>query len=148
MNKRNSAVIAMATATEITCRHDVKKIAHSATEHRFDFFFHGATASSGPGPPHYRGFTITLRHTTLGRTPLDAETSTWQHTTLTRDRHPCPDGIRTHNPSKGEAADPRLRPRGHWDRHIFLIAAYKNVDCYHTTVLGLIFARFCILQLC
>jgi len=25
----------------------------------------------GPGPPHCRGFTITLRHTTLGRTPLD-----------------------------------------------------------------------------
>jgi len=23
------------------------------------------------GPPHVRGFTITLRHTTLGRTPLD-----------------------------------------------------------------------------
>jgi hypothetical protein len=36
-----------------------------------DFFLHGATAPSGPGPPHYRGFTITLRHTTLGRTPLD-----------------------------------------------------------------------------
>jgi hypothetical protein len=34
-------------------------------------FFHGATAPSGPGPPHYRGFTITLRHTTLSRTPLD-----------------------------------------------------------------------------
>jgi hypothetical protein len=26
---------------------------------------------SGPGPPHYRGFTITFRHTTLRRTPLD-----------------------------------------------------------------------------
>ena len=25
----------------------------------------------GQGPPHYRGFTILLRHTTLGRTPLD-----------------------------------------------------------------------------
>ena len=25
---------------------------------------------SGPGP-HFRGFTITLRHTTIGRTPLD-----------------------------------------------------------------------------
>jgi hypothetical protein len=31
---------------------------------------HGATTPSGPGPPHCRGFTITLRHTTLGRTPL------------------------------------------------------------------------------
>jgi hypothetical protein len=35
------------------------------------FFPSGITAPSGPGPPHYRGFTITLRHTTLGRTPLD-----------------------------------------------------------------------------
>jgi len=34
-------------------------------------FFHGSTAPSGPGPPYYRGFTITLRHTTFGRTPLD-----------------------------------------------------------------------------
>jgi hypothetical protein len=39
--------------------------------HTGPFFFHVATAPSGPGPPNYRGFTITLRHTTLGRTPLD-----------------------------------------------------------------------------
>jgi len=32
---------------------------------------HVATAPSGPRPPHYRGFTITLRHTTFVRTPLD-----------------------------------------------------------------------------
>jgi hypothetical protein len=32
---------------------------------------HGSTAPSVPGPPHSRGFTITLRHTTLGRTPVD-----------------------------------------------------------------------------
>jgi hypothetical protein len=32
---------------------------------------HGARAPSGPGPPHYRCFTITLRHITFGRTPLD-----------------------------------------------------------------------------
>ena len=35
------------------------------------FFYHGSTAPSGPGTPHYRGFTITLRHTTFDRTPLD-----------------------------------------------------------------------------
>jgi hypothetical protein len=33
--------------------------------------FRGATAPSGPWPPYCRGFTITLRHTTLRRTPLD-----------------------------------------------------------------------------
>jgi len=35
------------------------------------FSYHGLTALSGPGPPFYRGFTITLRHTTLGKTSLD-----------------------------------------------------------------------------
>jgi hypothetical protein len=34
-------------------------------------FSSGTTAPSGPGPPHYRGFMITLRHITFGRTPLD-----------------------------------------------------------------------------
>ena len=28
-----------------------------------------------------------------------------------------PGGIRTHNPSKRATEDPRLSPRGHWDRH-------------------------------
>jgi hypothetical protein len=35
------------------------------------FYLYGATAPSGSGPPHYRGFTITLKHATLGRSPLD-----------------------------------------------------------------------------
>ena len=35
------------------------------------FFYHGATIPNGPRLPHCRGFTITLRHITLGRTPLD-----------------------------------------------------------------------------
>jgi hypothetical protein len=98
---------------------------HKETPYDLQFFFFlssGATAPSGPGPPHYRGFTITLRHTTLGRTPLDewsahAETSTWQHTTLTTDIHACA-GIRTRHPSKRAAADRRLRPRGYWDRQL------------------------------
>ena len=34
------------------------------------FFYQGATAPKGPRT-HYWGFTITLRHTTVGRTPLD-----------------------------------------------------------------------------
>jgi hypothetical protein len=31
----------------------------------------GSTAPGGPRSPHFRGFMITNRHTTLGRTPLD-----------------------------------------------------------------------------
>ena len=35
------------------------------------FFLHGETAPSGASPSRYWGFTITLRHTTLGRTTVD-----------------------------------------------------------------------------
>ena len=37
-----------------------------------------------------------------------------------RDIH-APGGIRTHNPSKQAAADPLLRPCGHWDRQNLLL---------------------------
>ena len=36
-----------------------------------NLFFQGATALWEPGPLRCRGFTFTLRHTTLSRTPLD-----------------------------------------------------------------------------
>jgi hypothetical protein len=59
-------------------------------------FFYDATAPSGPGPPHCRGIRITLSVAphSVGRLWISdqphAVTSTWQHTTLTRDRRPCP----------------------------------------------------------
>jgi len=34
-------------------------------------FYHGAKGTVGPRPSHYRGFMITLRHTTLCRTSLE-----------------------------------------------------------------------------
>ena len=37
--------------------------------------FHGATAPTWQRPPHCRGFMITLRHTTVGRTPLDGRSA-------------------------------------------------------------------------
>jgi len=46
---------------------------------------------------------------------LDTKTSTWQHTTLTRDIQ-ASDRISTCNSSKRVAADPHRRPRSHWDR--------------------------------
>ena len=45
-----------------------------------------------------------------------AATSTWLHTTQETDMH-VPGWIRNHNPRKRTAADPRLRPCCHWDRH-------------------------------
>ena len=47
----------------------------------------------------------------------NAETSTWQHTTLTTAIHALY-GIRTRNPSKRTAADPRLIPRSHQALHM------------------------------
>jgi len=84
----------------------------------------GATATSGPHYPYYRGFMITHTHThtphTVGLLCTNdqphAETSIRRHTTLTRGRHPCPGRIRTHNLSKRAAANTRLRPCGHWER--------------------------------
>jgi hypothetical protein len=61
----------------------------------FVLFFHGATALSGPGPPHCWGFTITLRHTTLGKTPLDEWSS------RRRDLHQT-----THNTHKRQISMP------------------------------------------
>jgi hypothetical protein len=37
----------------------------------FFIFFHGSESPSKPGTGHYRGFTITLRYPTIGRTSLD-----------------------------------------------------------------------------
>jgi len=41
--------------------------------------------------------------------------STWQHTTLTRDRFRAAGGTGNQNPNKRAAADPRFRPHGYWD---------------------------------
>jgi len=77
---------------------------------------------------------ITLRHTTLSRTPLDsdqphAEISNRQQTALKRTNIHAPGGIRTHNPSRRAVADLRHRPRGCWDR---LRLLYLGTDIMHS----------------
>jgi hypothetical protein len=65
----------------------------------------------GPGPPHYRDFTITDTPHSVGllwtSDQPDAETSTWQRTTLTRNRYPCP---------KRDSKPQSQQARSHWDR--------------------------------
>jgi len=91
---------------------------------------HGATTPSGTGPPHYRGFTITQAqaHThihsfgvlrTSGQ--ADEETSTWQHTTLIRDRHPC--ARRVSNPQSCQASGRTPTPEAFADHRRYLILA-------------------------
>jgi hypothetical protein len=93
------------------------------------FFGGGATAPSGPRPPHSRGFQVTHNDApqSVGllwtSDQLIAETSTWQHTTLTTDIH-APGRIWTHNLRKQGATDPHLRPHGLWDQQTFRLLGF------------------------
>jgi hypothetical protein len=68
-----------------------------------------------------------LRHSKSGRTVEDEWSSGLRDLSLTThnthkrqtDIH-APGGIRTRNPSKRAVTDPLLRPRGHWDRSLYL----------------------------
>ena len=79
---------------------------------------HGATATSGPGllvteaswshsdTPHLVGLLWTSDR------PPDAETSTWQHTSFTEDKHPCPQWDL--NLQFQQVSDCRPTPRTAW----------------------------------
>ena len=75
--------------------------------------------------------THTHTHTRAGllgtRDRTVAESSTWQNTTATTNNHD-PGGIRTHNPSKREAANSRFRYRG------YLYNEKQNGNAYRQTV--------------
>jgi hypothetical protein len=57
---------------------------------------------------------------------LVAETTTWQHISLTTEKHSCPYWIKTQDSRKQAAADLRLRPHGRWDRRISCIHTPNN----------------------
>ena len=67
----------------------------------------------------------TQRRTTVGRTPLDEwwarrrDFYLTTHNTHNRQTSMPPGGIRIHNLSRRAAADLRLRPCGHWERHLW-----------------------------
>jgi hypothetical protein len=66
---------------------------------------------NGPGRLRCRGFTITLSMTSLdGWSARHRNLCLTTHNSHNTDIH-GPDGIRTRNPNKRAAADPRLRPR-------------------------------------
>ena len=87
-----------------------------------------------------------------------AETSTWQHTTLTTNIH-APGGIRTHNLSRRAAEDLRLRPRDHWDRQpdTRISQIYFGIKLYIFRIIPLSIIRslftvhsamVCVIQIC
>jgi len=94
----------------------------AASSPSFSLFVYGAPASNGPGPPHYRGFTITLIKEPHNRWDYSVRvTSPAQRTLTDNTQHlqkkiNAPGGIQTHIPSRRAAADQFLRPCGHGDR--------------------------------
>jgi hypothetical protein len=89
------------------------------------------------GSPHCWGFTIILRHTTLGRTPLDEWSARQRDLYLTthsshKKQTSTPGRYSNPLPSKRAAADPRLRLPGHWDRTITSCKPL-NVEFYKHT---------------
>jgi hypothetical protein len=99
------------------------------------FFYHGATAPVGQGlllveDSRSHSDTPHLVRLLWTSDQPDAEPSTWQRKTLTKDSNLCPGGIRTHNPSKRATADPQLRPRGHWERWTVMLGHTQTFQAW------------------
>jgi len=83
--------------------------------------FHGSITPSGLRSPHYRDFVITLKHSTLGKSPLE-EWSARRRDLYLKKHNTHKRGISIplwdSNPQSQEraAADPRLRLLGYWNR--------------------------------
>jgi hypothetical protein len=84
----------------LRCLVMLRSLWHSVISNRKEtlnrIFF--ATAPIGPGPPHSRDFQITRDAShSVGllwtSNHLVTGTYTWQHATLTRERHPCPQWV-------------------------------------------------------
>jgi hypothetical protein len=94
-------------------------------------FVFGATAPQGAMPSSFTRFLYhTQWRTTVGRTPTGEWSARRRDLYLYNTQHSrqtnihAPGGIQIHDFSKRAAADPRLRPRGHWDRNIILCTVY------------------------
>jgi hypothetical protein len=87
---------------------------------KYSFFFPWLISLSWPRPPRCWVSAITLRHTPLGKTPLDERSTRRRDLYLithhTHKRQTSMPPVRTRSPNKWAAVDPRLRPRGHRDR--------------------------------
>ena len=80
-------------------------------------FYHGAKAPVGQGfiDSFQDAWSHSVTHTTLGTTPLE-EWSARQRDLYQTIHNSQETDIRTRNPSKRAAVDPRLRRRDHWHR--------------------------------
>jgi hypothetical protein len=112
----------------------------------YNFFFSWPDIPSGSGPSHYRGFTITLRHTTLGRTSLD------QWSSRRRDLY-----LTTNNTHKRQTLMPRRdsnltlaneRPQSHTlyraasEIGLYLLATVNNGNTKCTFLISITYCAF------
>ena len=86
-------------------------------------FYHGSTAPVGLKSPHYWRYMITLRHTTLGRTPLDEWSARRRDLFLT-----------THNTHNGQTSMPPARfgptiPANERPQSLALDSAATGIGC-------------------
>jgi hypothetical protein len=103
----------------------------------YDNCFSGATAPRGP--PHYRKFTIILRHTTLGRTPLDEWSARRRDLYLPRPRR---DSNPQSQQTNGRRPTPETaRPLG--SAHVYHTEFFKEWEMFQRKVVGKI--NICIL---
>jgi len=116
---KNTGYIEQWTTKETPGRHNKNK-SHQVTNSINDFF-QGSTALVGLGLLHEVPRSRVARHVTPGRTPLGEGIGPSQkplpdniQNSQQKDIH-APGEVRTRNPSKQAAVDPRLRSRSHWD---------------------------------
>jgi len=109
----------------------------------------GTTALIGPRSPNSQSFWITHNDAPQSirllwtSDQLVAENSTWQYTILATNMH-NPGGNRTHNLNRRAAADLRLRPRDHWDRHLITVTRVKFVTDQWTILSAYLFTHLLI----
>jgi hypothetical protein len=126
--------VALVTVTRTALLHNVAVCIYTKSHLTF-FIFHVATAPIGSGSAQCRGFTNTLRHTTLDKISLDEwparrrDLYLTTHTTHKRqtDLH-APRGIRTLNPNNRAPTDRRLRPHSHWISDLRLLAEAHSLS--------------------
>jgi len=96
---------------------------------KFSLYFHGSSAVVGLGPSGW-GFEITLRHITLGRTPLDEWSARrrdrYRTKRNTRNRYPCP--RRDSKPSIPASERPRTHTLDSAATGICKVSSYMNTN--------------------
>ena len=95
----------------------------------------------GTGPLHYRGFTMALRHTTLGRTSLDEWSARHRdlyvttHNTHKRQISMPPAGFETANPVRERPRRPTIDNHLPWEKQclMFALSIFCSLSCQHFT---------------